>query len=242
MPHRDMVISPPPRRVHLVTFSGAHGVGKTTLVSDIAASLKQDGSLVSIQESISTAWFNKEKAQRAQAGLPPLDTYDDINRLGIREKCQEEMVGFFKNMLLNTVHNALVELRMFYKQDTIWVLCDRWFSDIYAYTAMECSNDAFVHAQYDLIRQTAPKVIEKCLEACVEERFGFAVTHIIIPLASCSHTAQDTKPNRGTCDPIQWENACRSIFPYVADPEHTFIIASGDRGRRERELFFRLRG
>jgi hypothetical protein len=242
MIHRDSVLSPPSRRLHVVTFTGAHGVGKTTLVADIAESLKRAGAPVLTQHSISDLWFRAEQSHRVQDGLEPLTTYDDINRLGLREKCQRDLVSVLKNYFLCNIGNVLIDLRMFYKAQAAYLLCDRWFSDIFAYTEMECKDPAFVEQQHQQIRQTASQVIEKAMTLAVEDGFGFAVTNVFIPLASCDHIAQDAKPNRGTCDPVQWEVACRRILPFVTIPEHVFIPGVGDRRGRERQLFERLVG
>lgn len=241
--HQDIVITPPFRRIHVVTFSGAHGVGKTTLCDDVTTRLTEAGYPVVKNESISTAWFNRTKADRAKAGLPPLSCYDDINRLGLRQQCQKELIDHLWVAVVNGIMDAIDKLNNS-KADAAFVMSDRWFCDIYAYTAMECSDQAFVHQQYEIIRPIVSKLYSDAMKRVLGVGMGLAATHVFIPLDSCAHVAQDDKPNRGTCDPVVWQQHCMRILPSTCrNPQLlAFSVGDGDRVGRSGRLFDRLVG
>jgi len=68
--------------IHIITFSGAHSTGKSTLIDDVKKELENHDHLkVFTIPSCSSAWAKKNNIPK----------YEDINRLNLRKQMQSDL-------------------------------------------------------------------------------------------------------------------------------------------------------
>ncbi len=219
-----------PRRLDIITFSGAHGVGKSTIVSDLTSSIQKSGDTVLTIPSISTVWFKGYQKFAAENSLPVPQTYDDINRLGIRQMMQMEMPALLAESILSRLPPKLTS-------DTI-ILVDRWFSDIMAYTALELPEDVTVDLA-KMSQQVYQRLMDRLTAVSNSHNGSLYLTHVFVPAASCAHemprgqTAD--KAHRGTQPSDQWEQAY-ARFNTFTEPERTLVLTTSDRVQRVAEI------
>lgn len=220
-------------RVNILTFSGAHGVGKSTLVSDLKrwATDRMDPIRCSCVPSVSTHWFKGYQEHARKHGLPVPETYDDINRFGIREMMQREMPSILSEKVLQEVDRALA-------LGGGLVLVDRWFGDIAAYTTleMEAGRAAELHSESQGIHRSLLDALNRRANNYAGSLF---LTHISIPSSACQHempvgpTAD--KAHRGTTPTELWEAAYARVNAFTPD-KRTLVITSADRLCRVAEV------
>ena len=173
----------------LITVSGAHGTGKSTLVSALTRAITPDRSCLVIP-SMSDALFASVQSGQVK---PPRDcrprSYADIDEMGIRNWWQRALPGVLTNLvveLLDTKEGVM--------------LVDRWFADIHAFTQIQVQD----RLERSLLGQ-AVAVAASGLNVWLRGQFEVRAHHFLIPLASCSHSPGEEKPSRATCDPADWE-------------------------------------
>lgn len=189
--------------LYLVTFSGAQATGKSTIVDDLqrVLSVREDRA-VAVVPSCSSVLFD-----RIQQGHLPVPggtvprTYADIDRLHLRGFFQENL----PDVLATLIEAAAYVLRRDEAPEKSFILCDRWFSDIYAYTHVESKDEAL-----------RARVAELCRSRCADVfdyLQGIATTvtvlNVFVPLGSSTFSAKGQESKfRATCNRGVWEDAC----------------------------------
>jgi hypothetical protein len=219
------------RNIHLVTFSGAHSVGKSTLISELSSQLNQDESCdTRIIQSCSSEWF-----KRKQKTNPECKTYDDVNRLGLREEMQASLPHILSELIIGSFTIRYPE--------TSVILCDRWFSDISAYTISELGFDKFFEQE-----RNTPNYFTSLIDTLrVKSEWGninFYMTNVFIPVSSCSHAllrgeGPDGKP-RATLDQIEWEKNYNAVRDRYTFEGHSLTIQSSSISDRVAEVMRRI--
>ena len=213
--------------VHFISFSGAHSVGKSTLISALSQEITKEE--VRLIPSCSSEWF-----RRKQRTNPECKTYDDVNRLGFRE----EMQIYLPFILREFIYKSLINI----KNNTI-ILCDRWFSDIDAYTIYELGSEKFEEIKNGSVHNKT-LIFDDIMIKSINNRFNSYFTEVFIPVSSCSHSllrgeGPDGKP-RATLDQIEWEknyNAVRNRYSFEG---HTLTIQSSSVSDRVAEVMRRI--
>lgn len=222
----------PPGRVNIVTFSGPHGVGKSTIIKDMQISEVAYRPKFFLVPSVSTYWFQGYKSYAAESGLPVPETYEDINRFGIREMMQREMPRVLTLLVIDAVNNAT-------RNGNGIVLVDRWFGDIAAYTALELSPEKTEELWVESVK-TYKGLMELLIEKANDYRGSLSLTHIFVPASSCQHemprgkTAE--KAMRGTQPAEEWEAAYARFNAFTED-YRTLELTTPDRLLRVAEVF-----
>lgn len=218
-------------RLYLITFSGAHGTGKTTLSNDLHQVLSaRQGRRSVVVPSCSTVLFERMKAKQVEipGGVCPV-TYDDINRLGLRGFFQTQLPDTLASVIELSAHKLLQNLP--HSCERAFLLCDRWFPDIYAYTHLE-SLDTALRAD----------VVARCLsryDDVLAHLMGLAGTlsmlNVFVPLGSSQFpiAADQAGKFRATCDRDAWENACLGHWKHTARSRKALFMMT-KTGRRER--------
>lgn len=218
----------PQSELVVVTFSGAHATGKTTLLSSVAEALrKRHGEMaVLTTPSFSSTLFARLRS-RSLKNMPtpkPVDTYDDLNRLGIRNWFQLQL----PESLSFEVETGLHILRGV-PAATQFLLVDRWFPDIYAYTKIECA-DVNLHW----------RVKNLCVDRAAQLEAHMRQTHskarllsVYVPVAACDFkpSGQDGK-FRSTADRELFDRLCIEGWGAVSSAPPSLTIAASDLGRR----------
>lgn len=230
-----------PRRLYVLTLSGAHGVGKSTLITNLGDIFRQRGIYHAVVPSCSTAWFlqNRQRAEdRGDVDIPT--TYDDINRLGIRTQMQSELPSLLSGNLRTCIREALSQG----SKETV-VLIDRWFSDIIAYTHLEMPLEE-ARKLDEGIEQVYHKTLDD-LQGIVAEFGGECfLTHVFIPTHACGHDLPQgktsEKSHRASGSAEVWEGVYDRVSRRFTPDQRTQQIASSDRLRRAAEVIKRTVG
>jgi hypothetical protein len=228
MPQKsDAIVSHKPNLVHLVSFSGAHSVGKSTLISALSKEIPENE--LKIVPSCSSEWF-----KRRQGIDPECKTYDDVNRLGLREEMQKEL-PFILGSLIGQVFNGKDKKRI--------ILCDRWFSDIAAYTISELGMEKY-NKICNLSEFSFPHLFHRMKQRALGNTIDFYFTEIFIPVSSCSHAllrgeGPDGKP-RATLDQIEWEKNYNAVRDRYTFEGHSLTIQSSSVSDRVAEVMRRI--
>lgn len=217
----------------LITFSGAHATGKTTLLGDLAEELsKRPDTAVFQTESCSSKLFERIRSGTVHlpAGAQIPKTYDEINALGLR--------GFFQEALPNAlafeIEAALLRARADHSpKGRTFLLVDRWFADIFAYTLIE-SSDATLHE----------RVLGRCRER-LSDLFPYLLGHtrllrvmnVFVPLKASNFRVEASDKFRATCDRALWEQLCRDRWTdVVGDTRALFVVTRSNRKARVTQL------
>lgn len=210
---------------HVVTLSGAHGTGKTTLahaLQEKCVSLKMP---VAIIPSISTRWMDEKSKELVAMGEPPLAGYDDINKRDFRIEMQVNLPRVLKESVVDTVLNMPSD-----KDQPSVIIVDRWFGDVEAYTVQEITDPVVLKVCYeenikahsDLIRQLDLAPCNICLH------------HYITNLSCCDFVVEE-KANRATTSPQEWENIFHECYrPFYREANTHYITVSDLEQRVER--------
>ena len=115
--------------VRILTFSGAHCTGKTTLVEAVHAALiaRHGGPVAEIVPSISSAVFERVRARvlTFRTGAVPT-TFDEIDEMGLRQE--------FQLMLASQLLDSVLSVWDILAGRGGFLIVDRWFPDILAYS------------------------------------------------------------------------------------------------------------
>lgn len=232
--------------VSIISLSGPHGVGKSTLVGDLKEALKKivEGGeeilpalnpislTVFLVPSCSTAWFNNAKKERAEQGLPVPVTYDDINAMGLRERMQRELPGILARMLLDQVSLAI-------KNGGGVILVDRWFGDIAAYSALELSAECLATLK-DEMEEEYNMLLGQLVGIALDSPLDISLSHLYVPVSACAHAMPlgktADKAHRGVTPQDVWEKAYAAVNCYT-DHARTIVITASDRLQRVGEVF-----
>jgi hypothetical protein len=223
-----------PGRINIITFSGAHGVGKSTLVDDLKGHISTHPDLshrVLVVPSVSTFWFKRCQEYCRAAGVPIPQTYDDINTMGYREKMQSEMPCLLGN-------SVAVELNRLMPMGGGTVIVDRWFGDIATYTALEIEPDKALK-----MNSLSEAIYQDTLSNFNRKANGYSgaiyLTHVFVPVASCKHEMPrgktDDKAHRGTQAVDLWESTYARVNVFT-EARRTLVLTSSDRLRRVEEV------
>lgn len=216
----------------LLTFSGAHGTGKTTLASELAAELRKryGAPAVVMAPSCSSMLFERMRAGRLvlpdEAPMPA--TYDDIDTFGLRGWFQKHL----PSSLAFEVEGAVLRAQE-RPVKRLFLLVDRWFPDIYAYTHVESSDDK--------LRAEVLKLCQDGNEALMDyltTRFGqVKLGNVYVPLAASKFAIVDQDEKfRATCDPQVWEDVCLENWHRVVPQLPSLNITSTSRRGRVTEV------
>lgn len=208
-------------------------MGKSTLVTALKELASNWASPVrcTCVPSVSTRWFKGYQEHARQHSLPVPETYDDINRLGLREMMQREMPGILSSTVTQEVDRAMA-------LGGGLMLVDRWFGDIATYTAVELDVDraAVLHAQsVDIHNALIDALNRRANNYCG----SLYLTHVFIPASACQHempvgpTAD--KAHRGTTPTELWEAAYARVNVFTP-PKRTLVITAADRHCRVAEV------
>ena len=236
MPNPNHLLGSKPGRINIITFTGAHGTGKSTLIAGLEeASDQADLGRVRKTPSCSTFWFQKYQQEARSAAREIPQTYDDINRLGLRDKMQGELPGDLKDLVLDTFMEAI---RRGLPGEQQLILVDRWFGDIATYTSLEMSEEK-AEKYHELNFHFYNELIS--LLQSGSERFNGEVylTHVFIPLAACAHAmprGNEDGKMRATQPAVEWEQVYVHVNRYTP-AERTVVISSPDRLCRVAEVF-----
>lgn len=227
------------KHLTLVSFSGAHATGKTTLLGDLAGALDDDvDATTTVAESCSQNLFQRIRSGgvRLPEGASMPTSYDDLNRLGLR--------GFFQRALPDALSFEVESAVLREKADLplkprTYVLVDRWFTDILAYTVME-SSDPMLH---DEVRDLCAARLHDLQTWLLTHADTVRIVNVFVPVRA-SNFKQDgkqAKKFRATGDRALWETVClkhwRSLIP---GRRGILAISTSDRKRRVAQVLEHL--
>lgn len=213
-----------------ITFSGAHGTGKTTLAEDLRRSLfNASDTNVAVVDSCSSALFEliRTKKVRLPKGTEIPQTYDDINRMGLRAFFQRRLPDSLAFGIESTVLKLVGDRP--YAPRT-YVLADRWFPDIYAYTEME-SADVRLHVE---IRKKCNERLHETLSWLASYAAHLRVLNIFVPLAASDFHVPPSSKFRATCDRAVWEGCCLRNWNAIVGEYKKAQLRLTKSGRTER--------
>lgn len=214
--------------VKVVTFTGAHGVGKSTMIKDLTTALQNRNIRIDLIPSCSQVWFSMH---------PEVKNYDDVNRLGLRYEMQRQLPEILEELIFRSMHKILQNPCM-----TSLVLVDRWFADIATYSAIELGAgkasglDQGIGACYR-------RIMDRLRDCETKAGIDVYLTHVFTPLASCQHElpagVTTEKINRATGSQVAWEIAYGQHGSRFCPEGRTLVISSPDRLRRVEEILGR---
>lgn len=170
----------------LITVSGAHGSGKTTLIAAFVKWLDNSNKKHFLIPSYSKTLLEKLR-------WLGLKKYDDINSHNLREPFQYLLVGELLNaiQLIQQIHTT--------DPDTI-IVCDRWISDALVYAHLEISEQ-FEADRILKYNQVLEKLASQANEQFLEQKI--IVNQFYIDYKPFS---LQEKPSRSTLDPLIFDN------------------------------------
>ena len=234
MPNDNHRLGTGPGRINIITFSGAHGVGKSTLVDDLkghVATHPEMSGRVLIVPSVSTFWFKRCQEYCRAAGVPIPQTYDDINTMGYRETMQSEMPCLLAN-------SVLTELNRLMPMGSGTIIVDRWFGDIATYTSLEIEPD-----KANKMNSLSESIYRDALSNLNRKANGYSgsifLTHVFVPVASCTHALPRgqtaDKAHRGTQPVDLWESTYARVNVFT-EARRTVVLTTADRLQRVEEV------
>lgn len=218
----------------LLTLSGAHATGKTTLardVRDVFAAQYGEGAAVHAS-SFTGALF--KRLRDGTVTVPGYDgaapqVYDDLNRLGLRVWYQRQLPG----ACVFEIEAAVARLSG--ESHYNLVVTDRWFPDILSYTAIECPNDAAMYADIAaLCRESRDSVL-----LYLRDRFSTLVeVNALVPLAASGFSAIEQPGKfRATGRRDVFEQTClRSWAVALGYSARPYRVLARDRSDRVTEM------
>lgn len=217
----------------VVSFSGAHGTGKTTLLSDVRSRIvkKLTAKRVFTTPSVSTRQF--ERIRDKTINLPPGHVirptdYESIDKLHLRQWFQE----LLPQSLCFEVELALMGLsERRAMRSPVVLLLDRWFPDIYGYAKVENPSGART-------------VVRKCSDGyeMLQAHLTSLATRVrfvsvFVPLSASNFPIEgQAEKFRGTCDRDTLEAACLDGWPQILPTLPSVTISTSDRVGRVAEV------
>lgn len=219
-----MILALPPQCLTIVSMSGAHAVGKTTLVQDLVATLIGQGYSAVPVGSFSASLFN-----RLCAAHPEIRGYDDIDAQGHR--------GWFQRNLPEAcaaaVERAALSLNCAMRQRVL--LADRWFPDILAHTMVASPKDAALQSQVSFLCTSR----HRKLHATLRDRYGLTrEINVLVPLSSVRFDVPKSADKfRATHSQESIERECVDCWPRtMSSAPHLKITESSRTGRVKQVL------
>lgn len=228
------------KNLTLVTVSGAHRTGKTTLLGDLEERLSDDKDVkIGVVESCSSKLF--ERIRLGEIELPR-DTqipteYDDINRYGLRALFQRKLPSSLAFEVESAVARVLQDRPI--KNHTV-LLIDRWFPDIYAYTEIEAPGKGHA-ALREEVRGLCQQNFDALMQDIPRHALFSRLVSVFVPLSASDFKVKDSQKGkfRATCDRAKWEATCiknwRSVTSAQSKSDLTFI-SSSNRAKRVEEV------
>lgn len=217
----------------VVTFSGAHATGKTTLLGDLVARLEDENDTsIFVAESCSSELFRRIQtgSVRLPDGAQVPKTYDDLNRLGLRAFFQRSLPDALSFEVESAVLRAVNDHP--YAART-YVLVDRWFVDILAYTVTE-STDEKLHAE---VRDLCASRLHELQTWMLTHAKTLRVLNVFVPVKASNFKVSATSKFRATGDRGAWETACLSRWKELIPGRRGMLpLSSSDRKRRVAQI------
>jgi len=252
----DTVVGPLPNRLHLVSFTGSHGVGKSTLIRELHKRLNNMGGDVNalIVPSASSVWFSQQQTQ-----TPELKKYDDLDTLTLpasalvtgvstapiqdvtlRVKMQVELPTVMRGLIADQVSYVHEHVPATRRGVQTYLLVDRWFVDIMAYTSLKVQDPVLARDINNEARSQERQLFQWLLHQCITHGHQLYMTHVLIPAKACDFKAADDKPNRGTDDARSWEFfADRHVFETMI-PSRVMSISRSPLEERVSDVLARI--
>lgn len=229
-----------------VTISGAQGTGKSTLASDLCAKLNKDhgrGCAIFVP-SFTGRLFSRMRKGELNVTSTVLGedrkprSYGEIDTFGLRRWYQTNLpsaCAFEVESVLLSIKSAAR------KRPLYFIVLDRWFPDILAYTRIEAGDDRTLPDEVaSLCRDTYQSILMTATETVDGAPvFGpISEVNVFVPIASSDFeiVGQDGK-FRATCDRDMFERHCLSAWePTLGRRKPHLSIAEADRMRRLDEV------
>lgn len=222
--------------ISLLTLSGAHATGKSTIVADLKEAVAESTAVIDVP-STSLAWINERRKEH------PEFSYDDINRLGLREQMQQDLPSILADLVRQTMLFAmsmLVRPPEDKRVDDVLIIVDRWLADMAAYTIQEITDDQkrsialryVQRAYYDL------EMMAGGVGALLDQQVK--VHHFFVHIEGTEDFQIEEKAQRATTDRLEWEGILSHVWDgyTIGTSNH---IRTGDRTGRIEQCLRRLR-
>lgn len=223
-------------KITLVTVSGAHATGKTTLISDLREELSQDPNVhVEVVPSCSSWLFEQLRSGKVQAlsrGTP--QSYDDIDSMGYRDVFQRTLPDALASLVEIARTKILADRPL---PSHVYLMVDRWWPDILAYTHIEVKSPTVRGEVEERCRMLKNLMVSELLEATDRLR----AVHLFVPVSASPFAAVNEK-FRATCGREEFEAmALRLWRPACGDRAHFYRVTNSDREQRKTEVLSRIR-
>lgn len=182
-----------------------------------------------IVPSCSTVLFERIRAGQVEVpgGVRP-ENYDDLNRLGLRGFFQRSLPDMLASVIELAAHQLIQDLP--HSCERVFLLCDRWFPDIYAYTHLESPDEAL---RADVVARCLSRY-DDVLDSLTGLTGTLSMLNVFVPLgASQFPVSGQAGKFRATCDRDAWENACLGHWKKTARSRKALFMMT-KTGRRER--------
>lgn len=169
----------------LITISGAHKSGKSTLASEVAKHLaSKTCRIVHLLPSYSHSLLEHFE-------FLGVHCYDDINKLGLRSVFQTLIVAKLFDRA-----KQIIDLHL-YNKDTV-VITDRWFADAFSYGALELSSE--VKEGWIVSLREMNIAVNKAFENFKIKQHSFVIEYQEFGVV-------EEKKSRATLDPVETTKA-----------------------------------
>ncbi len=217
-------------KIHVVTFSGFSGTGKTTLAGEVKKKLESDGAKVLVIESVASQVFAEYTAKHSD-----ILTYRDLDEKGRRLDFQYELLRALKKSIKDLTYNLA------YKRipvRNVYILIDRWFFDIDCFTRCE----VFPGEEADKFSATALEYIEEATSRLLMLSLALGcqglMTHVWCRVSGGYFAAMESKASRAPESRISnWESF---MLSYSKDNPHFIEIIQPVLSERTATLFDRI--
>lgn len=229
-----------PGLIVLISFSGAHGTGKTTLVNALRDALTTESGhepkvhVPVVLPSVSTQWQHGEANRREAQGLKPLTCYDDIDKLGLRNRCQREL-GV---MLSMNVTDAITQVigKGLGEGHVATIIADRWYPDIATYTdqtmPQNAANGKMAKTLNRILGEHQQTMMQRVTKRVGKAGLSFCFLNVAIPRMPEINGGADERAERATTDADEWE---KLFWPhwerYTRQPDR-YVVEVADLQQR----------
>lgn len=211
----------------LLTLSGAHATGKSTIVEELKQALSDTTAVIGVP-STSLAWINKQRKTN------PDFSYDDINRLGMREQMQAELPGTLADLIRQTLVlglSVLVRPPEDKQVDDVVIIVDRWLADMATYTLQEIHEDGPLALVFGRMRQALENVEMAAGATAALGQMDIRFEHVFVHLEGTEGFEIDEKAQRATTDRLEWEGILGHVWNSYTIGRSTHL-RTGDRAGR----------